>query len=95
MEESIIEKAIVGIRFGRNRQSEHGDVTTCSRDYGDYVVGSGLQHVEKPRSSRELPHFLRVLCVAGNTRSAIRGTSSPAKIKNVLGIPMMEKSDAI
>lgn len=22
------------------------------------LVGSGLQHVEKPRSSRELPHFL-------------------------------------
>ena len=32
MEESIIEKAIVGIQFRRNRQREHGDVTTCSRD---------------------------------------------------------------
>jgi hypothetical protein len=28
------------------------------RTHSIFLVGSGLQHVEKPRSSRKLPHFL-------------------------------------
>ena len=28
------------------------------RTHSTFLVGSGLQHVEKPRSSRKLPHFL-------------------------------------